>query len=78
MKVIMVFFILITLFSCKKEKCYECTQRIKHSYNKDIEGYPKEFIENCKRFPHLSKSQVFRLIKLKEKLSRENAIELSF
>jgi len=43
MKVIMVFFILIGLFSCKKEKCYECTQRVKHSYNKDIEGYPKEF-----------------------------------
>ncbi len=35
-------------------------------------------IENCKRFPHLSKSQVFRLIKLREKLSRENAIELPF
>ena len=42
MKVLMVFFILIGLFSCKKEKCYECTQRVRESYNKDIEGYPKE------------------------------------
>ena len=42
MKVIMVFFILMTFISCKKEKCYDCTQRIRYSCNKDINGYPKE------------------------------------
>ena len=35
-------------------------------------------VENSKKFPHLSKSQVFKLIKLKEKLSRENATDLPF
>jgi hypothetical protein len=43
MRVLVVFFILILLLSCKKEKCYDCTQRIKYTCNKNIEGYPKEF-----------------------------------
>jgi hypothetical protein len=43
MRVLVVFFISILLLSCKKEKCYDCTQRIKYTCNKDIEGYPKEF-----------------------------------
>jgi len=43
MRVLMVFFILLTIFSCKKEKCYNCTQRIRYTCNKDIVGYPKEF-----------------------------------
>lgn len=43
MRVLMVFFILLSIFSCKKEKCYDCTQRIKYTCNKDVKGYPKEF-----------------------------------
>jgi|LakMenEpi03Aug12_release.lakeMendotaPanAssembly.Ray.scaffolds.fasta_scaffold115894_5 hypothetical protein len=43
MRVLVVFFISIVLLSCKKEDCYDCTQKIKYTCNKNIEGYPKEF-----------------------------------
>lgn len=45
---------------------------IKHSRKRllDIDWV----LNNCKKFPHLSKSQVFKLVKLKEKLSIDNAV----
>ena len=41
MRVLVVFFILF-LLSCKKDKCYDCTQNIRISCNKIVNGYPKE------------------------------------
>jgi len=35
-----VFLISLTIFSCKKEKCYNCVQVVKITCNKDITGYP--------------------------------------
>ena len=43
MRVLLVFFILCTLIACRKDKCYDCTQRIRISCNKINEGYPKEY-----------------------------------
>jgi len=43
MKVIMVFFILIGLFSCKKEKCYDCTQEVYKYTNIPVKGYPQKY-----------------------------------
>lgn len=43
MRVLMVFFCFLIIFSCKKEKCYDCTQRIKIHCNKIKNGYPREY-----------------------------------
>lgn len=40
MRILVVFLIFLTIFSCKKEKCYDCVQVIKITCNKDIKGYP--------------------------------------
>lgn len=47
----------------------ECGKRIK-----DLDWLMK----NKKRFPHLSNSQIFNLIKLKDRLSEENAVRVPF
>ena len=39
MRILVVFFILI-FFSCRKEKCYDCVQKIRITCNKNVEGYP--------------------------------------
>jgi len=39
----MVFFILISLFSCKKEKCYDCTQKVYRYTNIPVKGYPQHY-----------------------------------
>ena len=41
MRVFMVFFILWVAIACKKEKCYDCIQKIKITCNKNVKGYPK-------------------------------------
>lgn len=46
-----------------------CGQRIK-----DLDW----LLKNRDKFPRLSRSQVFKLVKLKEKLSKENAILMPF
>jgi hypothetical protein len=38
----MVLFFLFILCACKKEKCYDCVQKIKWTCNKNVSGYPKE------------------------------------
>lgn len=39
----MVFIILLVFFACSKEKCFDCTQKIKLTSNKPIKGYPAEY-----------------------------------
>ena len=43
MRVLMVFFILLICYACRKEKCYDCTQVIRHTCNKRVKGYPQEY-----------------------------------
>lgn len=40
MRFLMVFFILLTFISCKKDKCYDCYQNIEITVNKEVPGYP--------------------------------------
>jgi hypothetical protein len=40
MRVLMVLFVLWVCIACKKEKCYDCYQKIEITTNKDIPGYP--------------------------------------
>ena len=50
MRVLVVFFILGLLIACKKEKCYDCYQKIEITSNKNIPGYPmktKSKIVSC-------------------------------
>jgi len=35
-----VFFILLVIIACTKDKCYDCVQVIKITCNKNVEGYP--------------------------------------
>jgi len=35
-----VFFIIVGFISCKKEKCYDCYQKIEITVNKQVPGYP--------------------------------------
>ena len=43
MRILVVFFILIGLFSCKKEKCYDCTQEVYKYTNIPVKGYPQHY-----------------------------------
>jgi hypothetical protein len=43
MRIFMVFFIFITLSSCKKEKCYDCTQEVYKYTNIPVKGYPQHY-----------------------------------
>ena len=43
MRVLVVFFCLLLIFGCSKDKCYDCTQNIKIYTNKMVEGYPKVY-----------------------------------
>jgi hypothetical protein len=40
MRVLVVFFILWISIACKKEKCYDCIQKIEKTCNKKVIGYP--------------------------------------
>ena len=44
MRVLMVLFLLLGFtLACKKDKCYDCTQKIRIFTNKYVEGFPKEY-----------------------------------
>jgi len=43
MRVLVVFFILLLNIACRKDKCYDCTQKIRVSCNKIVNGYPREY-----------------------------------